>query len=88
MSDQWALRLNTATHTSGLVLRFEGRPGSTHFGVNPLCIPQDLAPIEVARLIRQGLQHYQRHAVVPRRAAKGGGSAPAVTVRRRRTIRR
>lgn len=62
--DQWQVDVlrRVVAHPSGLVLRFQGKPGTDYFGCNPLVIPENLSPLELARLIRLGVEYFTQAA--------------------------
>lgn len=61
-ANTWQLdeRKRVLAHSSGLVLRFQGTPGTNSFGFNPLVIPEGMPPLELARLIRLGVNFFSQ----------------------------
>lgn len=48
----------TASHSSGLTLRFDGLPGSSSFGFVPSQVPDETSPAELATLMREGVESF------------------------------
>jgi hypothetical protein len=49
----------TASHSSGLILAFEGVPESDHFAGSPKNMPRDISAVALARLIREGFDEFR-----------------------------
>lgn len=49
----------TAQHSSGLVLTFEGRPKTRHFSGTPTHVPDGMPSLDLVRLIREGYQAFE-----------------------------
>lgn len=58
---KWSVDLAAAcaSHTSGMMLKFEGVPDTTNFSVSPGHVPSELNAIEVVRLIREGVEAFK-----------------------------
>lgn len=59
--DDWQIDVaaQTARHTSGLQLSFEGRPRTKHFSGTPTHVPDGMQSLELVRLIREGYQAFE-----------------------------
>ncbi|WP_097461444.1 hypothetical protein [Mangrovitalea sediminis] len=57
---KWSVDLAAAcaSHTSGMMLKFEGVPDTTNFSVSPGRVPSGLNAVEVVRLIREGVEAF------------------------------
>jgi hypothetical protein len=68
-NEVWSVDLNNklVTHQSGLALSFRGSPGTDAFGFALEAIPQDLSCLELARLMRLGVDYYIRSVPLPSR---------------------
>ncbi len=49
----------TAQHSSGLVLTFEGKPKTRHFSGTPTHVPDGMPSLDLVRLIREGYQAFE-----------------------------
>lgn len=84
----------TAQHTSGLVLSFEGRPRTRHFSGTPTHVPDGMASLELVRLIREGYQAFEDawsdegESAPAREGRSERPSGDGVQVRHRRPRRR
>ena len=97
LMDDWQIDVDgqTARHSSGLELSFEGRPRTRHFSGTPTQVPNGMQSLELARLIREGYQAFEDAwpeesgsgvAAPAEKAAQDEGSG--VQVRHRRPRRR
>lgn len=57
----------TARHSSGLIIKFEGTPNSDDFGGTPIDIPASLNPLQMASLLRTGFEEYSANYASARR---------------------
>lgn len=100
--DDWQIDVasQTAQHSSGLQITFEGRPQSRHFSGTPSRVPQGMPSLKLVQLIREGYQAYEEAFVrekppaagaasggVASRSSAGSGEEGGVKVRRRRPRR-
>ncbi len=95
--DEWQIDVaqQTARHTSGLTLTFEGRPGTRHFSGTPSHVPDGMPSLDMVRLIREGYQAFENawpttpDVQTSRPESRGARSAAeGVQVRHRRPRRR
>jgi|GEM_PF-611586 hypothetical protein len=59
--DDWQIDVasQTATHSSGLQLSFEGKPRTKHFSGTPTHVPDGMQSLQLVRLIREGYQAFE-----------------------------
>ncbi|TDT37062.1 hypothetical protein DES49_3014 [Halospina denitrificans] len=59
--DDWQIDVaaQTAHHSSGLQLSFEGKPRTKHFSGTPIRVPDGMQSLELVRLIREGYQAFE-----------------------------
>ncbi|TVP55315.1 MAG: hypothetical protein EA349_09640 [Halomonadaceae bacterium] len=59
--DDWQIDVaqQIAQHSSGLQINFEGKPQSRHFSGTPSKVPQEMPPLKLVQLIREGYQAYE-----------------------------
>ncbi|WP_250658215.1 hypothetical protein [Alkalimarinus coralli] len=60
--DDWkvSIKQQLVTHSSGSVFKFNGRPGSTNYGVSPSFNSTNLTALEQVQLIRKAVSVYQQ----------------------------
>ena len=60
--DDWniSIKQQLVTHSSGSVFKFNGRPGSTDYGISPTFSGSNLSALEQAQLIRTAADIYQK----------------------------
>jgi len=89
----------TAEHSSGLQIVFEGRPQTRHFSGTPSQVPKGMPSLQLVRLIREGYQAYEEAypsaapertvaEAVPAGTAGTTDDGATVKVRRKRPRRR
>lgn len=54
-----SIKQQLVTHSSGSVFKFNGRPGSTDYGISPSFANSNLSALEQAQLIRIASEVYQ-----------------------------
>ena len=95
--DDWQIDVaaQTAHHSSGLQLSFEGKPRTKHFSGTPTHVPDGMQSLELVRLIREGYQAFenawpdQGEGTVARASGKAEQEeGSGVQVRHRRPRRR
>lgn len=57
----WAVDLagRLVRHESGMTIKFEGVPESTHFAGSPQNMPRSMLALEIAQLIREGFDAFR-----------------------------
>ncbi|MFD2231841.1 hypothetical protein [Alkalimarinus sediminis] len=55
-----SIKQQLVTHSSGSTFKFNGRPGSTDYGISPSFAGSSLSALEQAQLIRGAAEAYQK----------------------------
>lgn len=55
-----SIKQQLVTHSSGSIFKFNGRPGSTDYGISPSFKGSTLSALEQAQLIRGATEVYQK----------------------------
>ncbi len=79
---EWQIDVSrqTAQHSSGLVLTFEGKPKTRHFSGTPTHVPEGMPSLDLVRLIREGYQAFEDawpEQGAPAQSEPGSGAAGA-----------
>ena len=75
----WTIDLanETAKHSTGLIIKFEGTPNTDDFGGTPIDIPADLKPLQMVSLLRMGFEEYSASYTDARRSKRTPPPRPA-----------